>query len=237
MMDDRTSHTMNPTMTGSTVMAVAYQGGVAIATDRSVFYGNMERLQKNTRQYRVNDHCIVSFSGDFADFQWLQNLIERKQLEIQRGDRKQYLEPKMVHSFLTALFYQRRSKLDPLWLTIVVCGMQSTEFKENEYEPFIGIVNMYGVAYTNKYVATDFGAFLLQQMIETRVKGTKDGILSKEEAIEILKLAMEITICRHSRTGKSYDITTIDVEGTKFGSPVTVTGDWTIAEKYQQGKF
>lgn len=206
-------------------MAVTYQGGVAVATDRSVFYGNIERICKNTRQFRVNDFCVVAFSGDFADFQWLQNLIERKQLEIQRGNRKQYLEPEMVHSFLTALLYQRRSKLDPLWLTIVVCGklnyfflhngnkhinsgMQSVEFKANEREPFIGVVNMvfplisstwihlihfkYGVAYTNKYVATDFGAFLLQQMIETRQKSAKNGILTKEEAIDVLKAAMEV---------------------------------------------
>jgi 20S proteasome subunit beta 7 len=109
-------------MTGSTVMAICYYGGVAVASDRSVFYGKMERIRNSTRQYCVNPYCLVVFSGDFADFQWLQNLIERKQMDLQQGNRKQYLKPKMVHSILTTLFYQRRSKMNPIWNTIVVCG-------------------------------------------------------------------------------------------------------------------
>ena len=109
-------------MTGSTVMAISFDGGIVVASDRSVFYGKMQRMQNNTRQFRVNDFCVVVFSGDYADFQWLQNLIERKQLELQRGTRKQYLKPEMVHAFLTALFYQRRSKFNPIWNTILVCG-------------------------------------------------------------------------------------------------------------------
>jgi 20S proteasome subunit beta 7 len=111
-------------MTGSTVMAVTFEGGVAVASDRSVFYGKMERMQEQTRQFRLNPYCMVVFSGDFADFQWLQNLLERKQLELQRGDRKQYLKPEMVHGFLTSLFYQRRSKMNPIWNTVVVCGIK-----------------------------------------------------------------------------------------------------------------
>ena len=103
-------------------MAVTFDGGVLVASDRSVFTGKTHRMKNTTRHYKVNDRCVVVFSGDFADFQWLQNFLERKQLELQKGDRKQYLKPEMVHSCLTSLFYARRSKMNPLWNTIVVCG-------------------------------------------------------------------------------------------------------------------
>lgn len=229
-------NTLNPTMTGSTVMAISFDGGIVVASDRSVFYGKMQRMQNNTRQFRVNDFCVVVFSGDYADFQWLQNLIERKQLELQRGTRKQYLKPEMVHAFLTALFYQRRSKFNPIWNTILVCGMQPVQFEANNFKPYIGVVNLYGVAYTPKYVATDFGAMLLNQLLETRFKSSPEN-LTKEQATDVLKSAMEISMYRNCKAGKSYDLTFVDRNGVHFTEPTTLTGNWDLAETFKHGRF
>jgi 20S proteasome subunit beta 7 len=107
------------------VVALTYNGGVAIVSDTKVSYGSTSRYFHNERQLVLNRYCIVAYSGDCADFQWLQNYIQTEQEDFRSrmGDQNAYLKPKMVHSFLTSYLYYRRSKMDPLWNTLVVIGM------------------------------------------------------------------------------------------------------------------
>lgn len=107
---------------------MAFNGGVAIATDRVVSYGKTARYKGVSRQYRVNSHCIVSFGGDHADFQWLQNVIERRQDELRCCNRSLKLTPKMLHAYLTTFLYYRRTKMDPVWNTLIIAGNNSLFF-------------------------------------------------------------------------------------------------------------
>jgi 20S proteasome subunit beta 7 len=61
------------------VLALAYDGGVAIAADVLGSYGSLARYRNVPRLLKVNDQTVVGVMGDYADFQYLQAIIEQKE--------------------------------------------------------------------------------------------------------------------------------------------------------------
>lgn len=62
--------------TGTSVIGVKYDGGVIIAADNLVSYGNMARFQNVARVFKINDKTIIGMGGDYADFQYIKKLID-----------------------------------------------------------------------------------------------------------------------------------------------------------------
>ncbi|KAI1724736.1 proteasome subunit domain-containing protein [Ditylenchus destructor] len=227
---DPVQNTLNPTCTGTSVIALTYDGGVAMGTDRVVSYGKMARYKGVSRQYRVNDNCIVSFGGDHADFQWLQNVIERRQEELLNCDRTLQLTPKMVHAYLTTFMYFRRTKMNPLWNTLIVSGMQPDSDNSEMKVPFIGVVTQRGVAYETKSVATGLGAMLLHQFVETNHRA-KAGKLTRNEALDLLRRCMELSIYHDCVADQEFDISYVETAGgAALLKPEKIIGNWDIAE-------
>ncbi|KJH46214.1 peptidase, T1 family [Dictyocaulus viviparus] len=221
--------TINPTCTGTSVIALQYGKGVVIMTDRVVSYGKTARYKNVSRQYKVNNNMIVAFGGDHADFQWLQNVIERKLLEWKMIG--QDLSPKALHGYLTSLMYARRTRMNPLWNTLVVAGVEDEEKNNKETSiPFIGVITQKGVAYQTKYVATGIAAMLLNQLIEDegRKKGDK---LTRTEAETVMRKALELTIYHDCCADNDFELGVVDADdGVIQGKQETIIGDWSIAE-------
>ncbi|VDD90785.1 unnamed protein product [Enterobius vermicularis] len=220
--------TLTPTCTGTTVVAFSYDEGVAILTDRLVSYGKMARYKHVSRQYRVNDDVVVTFGGDYADFQWLQNVIERQTCKLRAYDPMANLSPKMLHAYLTSLLYYRRTQLDPIWNILVTAGMEKEGGDKN---PYIGVITQRGVAYSSDTVATGIGAMLLNQAMETefgKLKATNS--LNRDQATAVLRKAIELALYHDCVADNEYEITIVDRNGVALGKPEKVTGNWDIAE-------
>jgi|UniRef100_A0AC35GHY5 20S proteasome subunit beta 7 len=226
------THTLDPTCTGTSMYAVVYKDGVAIATDRVCSYGKTARYKHIGRQYRVNENVIVAFGGDHADFQWLQNVIERKELDLKCYDIGAKLTPKGLHAFLTSLMYYRRSEMNPIMNTIVVAGMHPEPTYDN-LVPFIGVITPRGVGYSTKHVATGLGAMLLHQNMETLAR-TTEYKMSRDDAFELLKKCMEVHVYRDCTADNEYDLSTITKDGVKMEHPQQVIGSWEISELNNQ---
>jgi 20S proteasome subunit beta 7 len=120
-----------------------YDGGVIIAADTLGSYGSMARFPDLKRVLKVNDSTVLGVGGDYADFQFLSEIIKQKQIDEDCKDDGFTLKPKALHCWLTRVLYNRRSKFDPLWNVIIVAGMQDNE-------PYLGFCNLQGTAFTGK---------------------------------------------------------------------------------------
>ena len=94
---------------------------------------------------------MVASTGDYADFQFLQEVIEQKQIDEELQGGGVSMKPKALHCWITRYLYNKRSKIDPLWTTVIVGGVQDDK-------PFLGYCNYLGVAYQENCIATGLGA-------------------------------------------------------------------------------
>lgn len=72
------SHHRNPTTTGTSVLAIRFNGGVMLAADTLLSYGSMAMFRDCDRLMKVNDQIVMGGGGDYADFQYIQHAIEER---------------------------------------------------------------------------------------------------------------------------------------------------------------
>ncbi|TDH03649.1 hypothetical protein EPR50_G00144090 [Perca flavescens] len=100
-------HTLNPMVTGTSVLGVKFTGGVIIAADMLGSYGSLARFRNISRLMKVNDSTILGASGDYADYQHLKQIIEQMVIDEELlGDGHSY-SPKVRSTarWLTGGFY------------------------------------------------------------------------------------------------------------------------------------
>jgi 20S proteasome subunit beta 7 len=65
-------------VTGTSVLGITFEGGVIIAADLLGSYGSMAQFRNLPRVFKVNELTAFGGSGDFADLQFLQEVIQQK---------------------------------------------------------------------------------------------------------------------------------------------------------------
>jgi len=218
--NDPKSRTLFPTTTGTSVLAVKFDGGVAIAADMLGSYGSLARFPGVSRLVKVNETTVLGATGDFAD---LQNLSEELKLmmienDIQ-NDGHQY-SPESIFSFLRMLLYHRRNKFDPIWNTLVVAGY-------NADKPFLGYVDKIGSAYEDDSITTGYGSYMARPLIRKELETNPN--LSKVDAVKLLIDCMKILFYRDGRAINKFEIALITKDGVVIESDMNAETNWEIA--------
>ncbi|XP_046675278.1 proteasome subunit beta type-4-like [Homalodisca vitripennis] len=212
-----------PITTTTSVLAMKFDGGVIMSADMLGSYGSLARFPNCPRLVRVNKNILIGASGDYADFQYLKDIIQQKIIDEDCMDDGFNLKPKSLYCWLTRVLYNRRSKFDPLWNTYVVAGLQ-------DGEPFLGGVNMLGTAFEDSTVGTGYGAYMALPLMREAYE--KKPNMSQQEAYQLLVKCMEVLYYRDGRAFNKYQIATITSSGIEITEPLSIVGNWNLANSY-----
>lgn len=212
---------------GTSVLSIAFDGGVIIAADTLVSYGSLARFRNCERIKVVNEHTVVAATGDYADYQYLTRLIHQKQIDEKQWNDGLQLYPAALHSWITRVSYNKRSKFQPLWCAWVVGGLQPNE-NTGKLEPFLGFVDKLGTSYKSNFIVTGLGSLLSTALFRELTENI-DRLPSEEEARELVKKCMEVLYYRDARSLPKYQLIVIKSDGVHQEGPIEFRGSWQIA--------
>eukprot|EP01097_Dermamoeba_algensis_P005505 TRINITY_DN3508_c0_g1_i1.p1 TRINITY_DN3508_c0_g1~~TRINITY_DN3508_c0_g1_i1.p1 ORF type:complete len:232 (+),score=35.16 TRINITY_DN3508_c0_g1_i1:107-802(+) len=214
---EASTRTVDPIVTGTSVLAIKYKGGVAIAADTLASYGSLARFRSVKRLAQVGANTIIGASGEYSDFQSVLDSLElliTSEEVLQDGSR---LSPKEIHAWLTRITYNRRNKMDPLYNSFVLAGVKNGE-------SFLGLVDMYGSSFEDDTIATGYGALIALPLMRNAFRPD----LTKEEAAKILKDCMTVMYYRDARAHNRIQIGFIDSQGPSITEPFFLETNWDV---------
>lgn len=138
---------------------------------------------------------------------------------------KHNLSADQLYCWLTRVLYNRRSRMDPLWLDMVIGGMVTKE--GGRREPFLGHVNFRGRSYETDAIATGFGMHLGLPLMRHFTEGA--GEKTRDRAEEQVKKVMEVLFYRDCRSFPKYKVAVADSAGTSVSDKKDVEENWNVA--------
>jgi 20S proteasome subunit beta 7 len=157
-----------------------------------------------------------------SDFQFIQSLLEELIIEEITAADGHTLGPAEIHEYLSQVLYARRTKMNPLWNSILVGG-----FKDGK--KFLSYVDLLGTTYSASTLATGYGSYIAQPLLRKAVEG-REHVLTESEARKILEESMKVLYYRDARSLNKYQIATITAEGTSITESRNLETQWSFAE-------
>lgn len=65
-------------MTGTSIVGIAFEGGIVLGADLLGSYGSMAQMRDLPRIFKVNDVTVIGASGDYSDFQFINDIVQEK---------------------------------------------------------------------------------------------------------------------------------------------------------------
>ncbi|EPQ53154.1 proteasome endopeptidase complex, beta subunit [Gloeophyllum trabeum ATCC 11539] len=214
--------TQQPIVTGTSVLAIKFKDGIMMAADNLASYGSLARFKDVQRLQPVGEYTVIGAGGDMSDFQYIQSLLDDLVVEEFTNQDGHGLGPKEIHEYLSQVMYGRRTKINPLWNSILVGGVK-------DGQRFLAYVDLLGTTYSASTLATGYGAYIAQPLLRRAVEGREDT-LTQEEATKIIEDCMRVLFYRDARSLNKYQIATITASGASISDSKALETSWGFAE-------
>ncbi|KAJ9077027.1 Proteasome subunit beta type-7 [Entomophthora muscae] len=218
-----TTHTQQPIVTGTSVIGIKYKDGVMLAADCLASYGSLARFKDVRRLHKVAPTTILGAGGDMSDFQSVQHMLRQLMVSESNHDDGHTLGTANIYEYMCRLMYSRRTKMNPLWNSFVIGGVDNGE-------GFLGFVDLRGTHYTSPTIATGFGAYLAQPILRKATE-ERDDLLSEEEARKVIDDCLRVLFYRDARSMNKMQIAKITAEGAEISEPFSLETEWGFAEQ------
>jgi 20S proteasome subunit beta 7 len=215
------TRTLHPVVTTTSVVALKYKDGIMMAADNLASYGSLARFRSVERLAPVGTHTIIGAGGDYSDFLYLKQRLESVMIKEHYADDGHILATPNIYEYLFRLMYGRRSKIDPLWLDLVVGGV-------TKGEKFLGYINLKGLTFQSSSIATGYGAYIAQPILRKAVEG-KEDTLTEEEAIKIINTCMRVLFYRDARALNKLQRAKVTEAGVEITEPYSLDTEWSFA--------
>jgi len=207
--------TTRPITTGTSVLGIKYRNGVMLAADTLCSYGSMAKYKNAKRLLSINSQTLVGASGEYSDLQSISELLKSNALEARCTADSLYEEEnneecaKEVWSYLRAVMYNRRNKMNPLWNDVVVAGFKQEADGTTSDTPFLGVVDKIGTAYEDDILATGFGGYIALPLMREKYRPD----MEEGEARALLEDCLRILFYRDCRALNRVQIAKVTREG------------------------
>jgi 20S proteasome subunit beta 7 len=221
------THTQSPAVTGTSVLAIKFNGGVAMAADNLASYGSLARFTDVKRIRVFHEDSIIGFGGDVSDMQYLDRLIDSIDVRENYSSNGNTLNANNLHTYLSKVLYKRRSDFNPLWNHLLVAGFDGNN------QPFLSSADLLGTTFSAPHLATGFGAHLAIPILRRRFpEGTPLEKISKEEAVAALRDCMKALFYRDARSLDRYSLAVITKDGIELKEDEKLENqNWAFAEE------
>jgi len=185
-------------MPGATAVGITYDGGVVLASERRVAYGNFVVSKSTKKTFSITGFVGACCAGMVADMQVLAMQM-RALTKIRKLELKREIPPNSVAKMMSSLMYERR--FYPLLTQVIVGGVDG--------EAAIYTLDPLGSVLPDDYAAVGTGAEMALGVLDQEYKKG----LKEKEAITLAVKSIKSAIMRDAASGEGIDVLVADKNG------------------------
>ena len=187
-------------MPGATAVGITFDGGVVIASEKRVAYGNFLVSKSTKKTFQITSRVGAACAGLVADMQILSLQITAL-AKIRRMEIKREIPPNSIAKMMSNMMYERR--FFPLLTQVIVGGIVD--------KPAIYTLDPLGSVLPDEYAAVGTGAEMALGVLDPQFKEK----MTEKEAIELAKKAVKSATLRDTFSGDGIDVLVINKDGIK----------------------